>query len=70
MSAETETIAVVTFGCRLNSVGSEAMGRAALEAGGRDLIIINTCAVTRKPRGKRAALCVAWLARPPMPAWL
>jgi threonylcarbamoyladenosine tRNA methylthiotransferase MtaB len=37
---------VLTFGCRLNLVESEAMRRAALVAGQRDLVIVNTCAVT------------------------
>jgi threonylcarbamoyladenosine tRNA methylthiotransferase MtaB len=39
-------IDVLTFGCRLNAVESDAM-RAQAEAGGHaDLIIVNTCAVT------------------------
>lgn len=37
---------VVSFGCRLNLVESEAMRRAALAAGHKDLAIFNTCAVT------------------------
>ncbi|CAN1567753.1 MiaB 2-methylthioadenine synthetase [Rhabdaerophilaceae bacterium] len=37
---------VVTLGCRLNTVESEAMRRAAQAAGQRDIVIINTCAVT------------------------
>ncbi len=41
MSVET-----VTFGCRLNAAESEAMRRAALAAGARDLVIVNSCAVT------------------------
>ena len=49
MNAPTRVAApnidVVTFGCRLNSVESEAIRRAA--AGGPyDLVILNTCAVT------------------------
>jgi threonylcarbamoyladenosine tRNA methylthiotransferase MtaB len=39
-------VEVLTFGCRLNLVESEAMRRAALAADQRDLVIINTCAVT------------------------
>jgi len=39
-------VEVVTFGCRLNMVESEAMRRSALAAGHDDLIIVNTCAVT------------------------
>ncbi|MBV1708190.1 MAG: tRNA (N(6)-L-threonylcarbamoyladenosine(37)-C(2))-methylthiotransferase MtaB [Hyphomicrobiales bacterium] len=40
------SIEVVTFGCRLNIVESEAMRSAARAAGERDLVIINSCAVT------------------------
>lgn len=40
------SVEVVTFGCRLNMVESEAMRRAAQEAGHENIIIINTCAVT------------------------
>lgn len=43
MSAPVE---VVTFGCRLNIVESEAIARRAREAGKKDLVIVNTCAVT------------------------
>jgi threonylcarbamoyladenosine tRNA methylthiotransferase MtaB len=39
-------VEVLTFGCRLNLVESEAMRRAASAAGQRDLVIVNTCAVT------------------------
>ena len=37
---------IVTFGCRLNVVESEAMKQAALEAGHDNLVIVNSCAVT------------------------
>ncbi len=37
---------VLTFGCRLNTVESEAMRREALAAGHEGLVIVNTCAVT------------------------
>ena len=37
---------IVTLGCRLNTVESEAMRQAALAAGHSDLVIVNTCAVT------------------------
>ncbi|HYF53613.1 MAG TPA: tRNA (N(6)-L-threonylcarbamoyladenosine(37)-C(2))-methylthiotransferase MtaB [Salinarimonas sp.] len=40
------SVEVVTFGCRLNIYESEAMERQAREAGHRDLVIVNTCAVT------------------------
>jgi threonylcarbamoyladenosine tRNA methylthiotransferase MtaB len=39
-------IEVLTFGCRLNLVESEAMRRAARACGRSNLVIINTCAVT------------------------
>jgi threonylcarbamoyladenosine tRNA methylthiotransferase MtaB len=41
-----EGIEVVNFGCRLNLVEGEAMRRAALAAGRRDIAIVNTCGVT------------------------
>ncbi len=37
---------IVTFGCRLNAVESEAIRRAALSAGLGEAVIVNTCAVT------------------------
>ncbi len=40
------TVETVTFGCRLNTAESEAMRRAAEAAGQRDLVIVNSCAVT------------------------
>jgi threonylcarbamoyladenosine tRNA methylthiotransferase MtaB len=39
-------VEVLTFGCRLNLVESEAMRLAALNCGRANLVIINTCAVT------------------------
>ena len=42
------SVDVVTFGCRLNAVESEAVRRAAEEAGHSDTIIFNTCAVTQE----------------------
>ncbi|MCX7341046.1 MAG: tRNA (N(6)-L-threonylcarbamoyladenosine(37)-C(2))-methylthiotransferase MtaB [Hyphomicrobiales bacterium] len=41
-----EAVRVVSFGCRLNVYESEAIKRQAEAAGHRDLIVINTCAVT------------------------
>lgn len=41
-----ERVEVVSFGCRLNLVESEAMRRGAEAAGHADTIIFNTCAVT------------------------
>ncbi len=45
------TVEVVTFGCRLNTYESEVMRRDAAasglgSAGGGDVVIVNTCAVT------------------------
>ncbi|MEJ8574775.1 tRNA (N(6)-L-threonylcarbamoyladenosine(37)-C(2))-methylthiotransferase MtaB [Microbaculum marinum] len=37
---------ILTFGCRLNAVESETIRRATDEAGLRDAVIVNTCAVT------------------------
>ncbi|MFV0280099.1 MAG: tRNA (N(6)-L-threonylcarbamoyladenosine(37)-C(2))-methylthiotransferase MtaB, partial [Rhodoblastus sp.] len=39
-------IDVVSFGCRLNLVESEAMRLAAAEAGHSGIVVVNTCAVT------------------------
>ena len=39
-------VEVVTFGCRLNTLESEVMGRLARESGLEDAVIFNTCAVT------------------------
>jgi threonylcarbamoyladenosine tRNA methylthiotransferase MtaB len=39
-------VEVLTFGCRLNLVESEAIRRAATAAGQRDLVVVNSCAVT------------------------
>ncbi len=43
---ELQSVEVLTFGCRLNLVESEAIRRAALNCGRGNLVIINTCAVT------------------------
>lgn len=42
------SVELVTFGCRLNLVESEAMKQAAIQSGHEDLIIVNTCAVTNE----------------------
>jgi threonylcarbamoyladenosine tRNA methylthiotransferase MtaB len=39
-------IEIVTFGCRLNAFESDVMRRLTAEAGLRDAVIVNTCAVT------------------------
>ena len=58
MSVET-----LTFGCRLNTVESEVMrGHAEAGAEGRDLVVINTCAVTAEA-GRQARKAIRRLAR-------
>ena len=39
---------IVTFGCRLNTYESEVMKKHAADAGMKDAIIFNTCAVTKE----------------------
>ncbi len=39
---------IITFGCRLNAAESETMRRLAEDAGCRDAVIVNTCAVTNE----------------------
>jgi threonylcarbamoyladenosine tRNA methylthiotransferase MtaB len=39
-------VAVVTFGCRVNSVESDRIFKLATQAGHHDLVVINSCAVT------------------------
>ena len=53
---------VVTLGCRLNIVESEAMKAQARDAGHNDLIIVNTCAVTAEAV-KQARQTIRRLAR-------
>ncbi len=58
-------VEVLTFGCRLNIAESEAMREAALAAGHRDLVVINSCAVTGEAvRQARQAVRRAARARP------
>ena len=45
-AAAARGIDVLSFGCRLNLVEGEALRRAALAAGRRDLIVVNSCGVT------------------------
>jgi threonylcarbamoyladenosine tRNA methylthiotransferase MtaB len=40
------SVDVLTFGCRLNAVESEVIGRQAAAAGLAEVVVINTCAVT------------------------
>ncbi len=46
MTAPRTGVEVLTFGCRLNIVESDAMRTAALAAGHHDVVIVNSCAVT------------------------
>ena len=46
--SQSPDVDVVTFGCRLNAVESEAIRRAARAAGHQDLVVFNTCAVTQE----------------------
>jgi threonylcarbamoyladenosine tRNA methylthiotransferase MtaB len=46
MSAVTQPVEILTFGCRLNAYESEVMRGHAETAGMTDAIIVNTCAVT------------------------
>jgi len=45
---ETRGVDVLTFGCRLNAYESEVMRRHAEDAGLDNLVVVNTCAVTRE----------------------
>jgi threonylcarbamoyladenosine tRNA methylthiotransferase MtaB len=62
---DPQNVEVLTFGCRLNLVESEAMRRAALDCGRRNLVIVNTCAVTAEAaRQARQAIRRMKRARP------
>jgi len=61
----TQSIDVVTFGCRLNTFESEVMRRHAQQAGLADLVIVHTCAVTAEAeRQARQAIRRAHRERP------
>ncbi|OWQ92647.1 MiaB/RimO family radical SAM methylthiotransferase [Sphingopyxis witflariensis] len=45
-AAAPDRVEVVNFGCRLNIAEGEAVRSAAMQAGARDTIIFNSCAVT------------------------
>ena len=63
--SEHGDVEVVTFGCRLNAVESEAIRRAARAAGHSDLVVFNTCAVTAEAvRQARQAIRRTRRARP------
>ena len=55
-------VKLVTFGCRLNLVESEAMRRAATLQGRDNLVIVNTCAVTAEAT-RQARQAIRRLAR-------
>ncbi len=61
-SSPAPAIQLVTFGCRLNLVESEAMRRAAAQAGRDNLVIVNTCAVTAEAT-RQARQAIRRLAR-------
>jgi threonylcarbamoyladenosine tRNA methylthiotransferase MtaB len=42
------TVEVLTFGCRLNLAEGESVRAAATQAGARDTLIVNSCAVTQE----------------------
>jgi len=48
MRTPADSLAVVTFGCRLNTIESEAIRRAASAAGHDNVVVFNTCAVTKE----------------------
>ncbi len=61
----TNSIDIVTFGCRLNTFESEVMRRHAENAGLADLVIVHTCAVTAEAeRQARQAIRRAHRERP------
>ena len=65
VTGEPGGVEVLTFGCRLNIVESERMRAAALAAGHRDLVVVNTCAVTAEAvRQARQAVRRTARARP------
>lgn len=45
-AAAPDPVQVVNFGCRLNIAEGEAVRAAAIQAGARDTIVFNSCAVT------------------------
>ena len=62
MTASAPAIETLTFGCRLNTVESEAMRQAAAAAGATDLVLVNTCAVTAEA-GRQARKAIRGIAR-------
>jgi threonylcarbamoyladenosine tRNA methylthiotransferase MtaB len=65
VAGRPQDVEVLTFGCRLNLVESEAMRRAALACGRSNLVIVNSCAVTAEAaRQARQAIRRVKRARP------
>jgi len=63
--APIDDVDVVTFGCRLNAVESQAIREQALADGVRDAVVFNTCAVTGEAvRQARQAIRKARRERP------
>ncbi|MGO9673738.1 MAG: tRNA (N(6)-L-threonylcarbamoyladenosine(37)-C(2))-methylthiotransferase MtaB [Methylocella sp.] len=61
-SSPSPGVKLVTFGCRLNLVESEAIRAAARNAGRDNLVIVNTCAVTTEAT-RQARQAIRRLAR-------
>jgi threonylcarbamoyladenosine tRNA methylthiotransferase MtaB len=61
-STPSGSVKLVTFGCRLNLVESEAIRAAARNAGRENLVIVNTCAVTAEAT-RQARQAIRRLAR-------
>ena len=65
MATHDNPVEIVTFGCRLNAYESEVMRAHAQEAGLKDAIVFNTCAVTAEAeRQARQAIRKARRANP------
>lgn len=63
-----KSLDIISFGCRLNACEAEAMRALAVEAGLREAIIVNTCAVTNEAvRQARQAIRKAHRAKPSLP---
>ncbi|MDE2356264.1 MAG: tRNA (N(6)-L-threonylcarbamoyladenosine(37)-C(2))-methylthiotransferase MtaB [Alphaproteobacteria bacterium] len=64
-TSDPAEVEVVTFGCRLNACESDQIAAQARAAGHRDLVVFNTCAVTREAvRQARQAIRKVRRARP------
>ena len=43
---------IVTFGCRINAYESEVIRGALSESGVEDMVVVNTCSVTKEAKDK------------------